>query len=86
MAVDPTFELEKRRNRPVKYDRDLVGATPARHGAGPRRSRRKGGAHHKNRHGQAPRERRRRARAKIAEPPSSRRAAAPSRPGTMAAF
>ena len=27
MAVDPTFELEKRRNRPVKYDRDLVGAT-----------------------------------------------------------
>ena len=25
--MDPTFELEKRRNRPVKYDRDLVGAT-----------------------------------------------------------
>lgn len=27
MAVDTTFEFEKRRNRPVKYDRNLVGAT-----------------------------------------------------------
>lgn len=27
MAVDSTFEFEKRRNRPVKYDRDLTGAT-----------------------------------------------------------
>mmetsp|Transcript_720 Transcript_720/g.2302 ORF Transcript_720/g.2302 Transcript_720/m.2302 type:complete len:173 (-) Transcript_720:200-718(-) len=27
MAVDSTFEFEKRRNRPVKYDRDLVGTT-----------------------------------------------------------
>ena len=25
MAVDSTFEFEKRRNRPVKYDRDLMG-------------------------------------------------------------
>jgi large subunit ribosomal protein L24e len=27
MAVDSTFEFEKRRNRPVKYDRNLTGAT-----------------------------------------------------------
>ena len=27
MAVDTTFEFEKRRNRPVKYDRDLVQKT-----------------------------------------------------------
>ena len=27
MAVDKTFEFEKRRNRPVKYDRDLMGQT-----------------------------------------------------------
>ena len=27
MAVDATFEFEKRRNRPVKYDRELVGQT-----------------------------------------------------------
>ncbi len=27
MKVDSTFEFEKRRNVPVKYDRDLVGAT-----------------------------------------------------------
>lgn len=27
MTVDATFEMEKRRNRPVKYDRDLVGTT-----------------------------------------------------------
>jgi len=25
--VDSTFEFEKRRNRPVKYDRDLMGKT-----------------------------------------------------------
>lgn len=27
MAVDSTFEFEKRRNRPVKYDRHLMGKT-----------------------------------------------------------
>ncbi len=27
MAVDSTFEFEKRRNRPVKYDRDLMSKT-----------------------------------------------------------
>ena len=27
MAVDSTFDFEKRRNRPVKYDRDLMGQT-----------------------------------------------------------
>jgi large subunit ribosomal protein L24e len=27
MAVDTTFEFEKRRNRPVKYDRDLMAKT-----------------------------------------------------------
>mmetsp|Transcript_21452 Transcript_21452/g.67328 ORF Transcript_21452/g.67328 Transcript_21452/m.67328 type:complete len:160 (+) Transcript_21452:178-657(+) len=27
MTVDATFEMEKRRNRPIKYDRDLVGTT-----------------------------------------------------------
>jgi len=27
LAVDSTFEFEKRRNRPVKYDRDLMGKT-----------------------------------------------------------
>merc|ERR1712008_279149 len=27
LAVDSTFEFEKRRNRPVKYDRHLVGKT-----------------------------------------------------------
>eukprot|EP00510_Aplanochytrium_minuta_P000093 CAMPEP_0184016068 /NCGR_PEP_ID=MMETSP0954-20121128/6709_1 /TAXON_ID=627963 /ORGANISM="Aplanochytrium sp, Strain PBS07" /LENGTH=117 /DNA_ID=CAMNT_0026297019 /DNA_START=362 /DNA_END=715 /DNA_ORIENTATION=+ len=27
MAVDPTFDFEKRRNRPVKYDRDLMAQT-----------------------------------------------------------
>jgi len=27
--VDSTFEFEKRRNRPVKYDRDLMGKTIA---------------------------------------------------------
>lgn len=27
MTVDTTFEMEKRRNRPLKYDRDLVGTT-----------------------------------------------------------
>mmetsp|Transcript_41860 Transcript_41860/g.58874 ORF Transcript_41860/g.58874 Transcript_41860/m.58874 type:complete len:187 (-) Transcript_41860:158-718(-) len=27
MAVDSTFEFEKRRNRPTKYDRDLMGKT-----------------------------------------------------------
>jgi large subunit ribosomal protein L24e len=27
MAVDSTFEFEKRRNRPVKYDRNLMGQT-----------------------------------------------------------
>ena len=27
MAVDTTFEFEKRRNRPAKYDRRVVGAT-----------------------------------------------------------
>jgi large subunit ribosomal protein L24e len=27
MAVDKTFEFEKRRNRPVKYDRNLMGKT-----------------------------------------------------------
>ena len=29
MKVDASFEFEKRRNRPVRYDRDLVGATIA---------------------------------------------------------
>jgi len=27
MAVDTTFEFEKRRNRPVKYDRNVVGSS-----------------------------------------------------------
>lgn len=27
LAVDSTFEFEKRRNRPVKYDRNLMGKT-----------------------------------------------------------
>lgn len=27
MAVDSTFDFEKRRNRPVKYNRELVGTT-----------------------------------------------------------
>jgi large subunit ribosomal protein L24e len=27
MRVDSTFEFEKRRNTPVRYDRELVGAT-----------------------------------------------------------
>jgi len=27
MVVDSTFEFEKRRNRPVKYDRDLMSKT-----------------------------------------------------------
>mmetsp|Transcript_47629 Transcript_47629/g.95981 ORF Transcript_47629/g.95981 Transcript_47629/m.95981 type:complete len:182 (+) Transcript_47629:50-595(+) len=27
MAVDTTFDFEKRRNRPVKYDRELMGTT-----------------------------------------------------------
>jgi large subunit ribosomal protein L24e len=27
MAVDSTFEFEKRRNRPIKYDRELMGQT-----------------------------------------------------------
>lgn len=27
MRVDSTFEFEKRRNIPVRYDRDLMGAT-----------------------------------------------------------
>lgn len=27
MAVDATFEFEKRRNRPVKYNRELMGQT-----------------------------------------------------------
>lgn len=27
MTVDKTFEFEKRRNRPVKYDRELMGKT-----------------------------------------------------------
>ena len=27
LAVDATFEFEKRRNRPVKYDRNLMGKT-----------------------------------------------------------
>ena len=27
MAVDSTFEFEKRRNRPVRYDRELMGTT-----------------------------------------------------------
>ncbi|CAM9135659.1 unnamed protein product [Chrysoparadoxa australica] len=27
MAVDTTFDFEKRRNRPVKYDRELMGKT-----------------------------------------------------------
>ena len=27
MAVDSSFDFEKRRNRPVKYDRDLMGKT-----------------------------------------------------------
>lgn len=27
MKVDSTFEFEKRRNKPVKYDRELMGAT-----------------------------------------------------------
>ena len=27
LAVDSAFEFEKRRNRPVKYDRDLMGKT-----------------------------------------------------------
>jgi large subunit ribosomal protein L24e len=27
MAVDTTFDFEKRRNRPVKYDRELIGKT-----------------------------------------------------------
>lgn len=27
MAVDSTFDFEKRRNRPVKYDRGLMGKT-----------------------------------------------------------
>jgi large subunit ribosomal protein L24e len=29
LVVDSTFEFEKRRNRPVKYDRDLVATTVA---------------------------------------------------------
>ena len=29
MAVDSTFDFEKRRNRPVKYDRNLMGQTVA---------------------------------------------------------
>ncbi len=27
MTVDSTFEFEKRRNRPVRYNRELMGAT-----------------------------------------------------------
>ena len=27
MAVDSTFEFEKRRNRPLKYNRELMGQT-----------------------------------------------------------
>ena len=27
MKVDSTFEFEKRRNKPVRYDRELMGAT-----------------------------------------------------------
>ena len=27
MTVDSTFEFEKRRNRPVRYNRDLMGTT-----------------------------------------------------------
>ena len=27
MSVDSTFEFEKRRNRPIKYDRNLMGQT-----------------------------------------------------------
>ena len=27
MAVDTTFEFEKRRNRPLKYNRELMGQT-----------------------------------------------------------
>jgi len=27
MSVDATFDFEKRRNRPVKYDRELMGTT-----------------------------------------------------------
>mmetsp|Transcript_25918 Transcript_25918/g.83955 ORF Transcript_25918/g.83955 Transcript_25918/m.83955 type:complete len:87 (-) Transcript_25918:309-569(-) len=27
MTIDTTFEMEKRRNRPIKYDREIVGAT-----------------------------------------------------------
>jgi large subunit ribosomal protein L24e len=29
LAVDSTFEFEKRRNRPIKYDRELMGKTIA---------------------------------------------------------
>ena len=81
MAVDPTFELEKRRNRPVKYDRDLVGGDAARHGAGPGGPIQKSGGAPQEPHGQAPRDPRARAR-EDRRAPSSRRAAAPSRPGT----
>lgn len=27
MSIDTTFEFEKRRNRPIKYDRDMMGKT-----------------------------------------------------------
>ncbi|KAJ1459341.1 ribosomal protein L24e-domain-containing protein [Pelagophyceae sp. CCMP2097] len=49
MTVDSTFDLEKRRNRPIKYDRDIVGTTlRAMQRAGEIQSKR-ALIHHKNR-------------------------------------
>ena len=47
--MDPTFELEKRRNRPVKYDRDLVGATLRAMARAQEVQSKRAAAHHKNR-------------------------------------
>ena len=47
--MDPTFELEKRRNRPVKYDRDLVGATLRAMARAQEVQAKRAAAHHKNR-------------------------------------
>ena len=49
MSVDPTFEMEKRRNRPVKYDRDLVGSTLRAMAKAREVQAKRASAHHKNR-------------------------------------
>ena len=67
MAVDPTFELEKRRNRPVKYDRDLVGATLRAMARAQEVQAKRAAAHHKNRMVKHRENDAVRARAKIAE-------------------